>query len=112
MIMRVNAVQKRRLQDRIETLINQAIATHDPDDLEDVIWQLREALQEHATRMRQLAVALLNAGPKRASSQNVPVAKGLWPTADSLKFNATARKPSEGSSGRGTRNVNKSSFPR
>jgi hypothetical protein len=105
-------VQKRRLQDRIEALINQAIATHDPDDLEDVIWQLREALQEHATRMRQLAVALLNAGPKRASSQNVPVAKSLWPTADSSKYNATPRKPSQGLRGRETRNTSKRPFPR
>jgi hypothetical protein len=103
-------MQKRRLQDRIEALINQAIATHDPDDLEDVIWQLREALQEHATRMRQLADALLESGPRRSSSRSAPITKSLWPTAASSKYIATLRKPSQGLKRRETRSASNRSF--
>src|ERR1700730_6251318 len=38
----------RRLQDRIQALVAQAIATEDPRELEDVIRRLQEALREHA----------------------------------------------------------------
>ena len=43
----------RRLQDRIETLVTKALATRDADELERVIGHLREALQEHAKRLRE-----------------------------------------------------------
>ena len=43
----------RRLQDRIEILVTKALATHDADELEQVIQDLREALHEHAKRLRE-----------------------------------------------------------
>ena len=43
----------RRLADRIETLVTKALGTRDADQLEQVIQDLREALQEHAKRLRE-----------------------------------------------------------
>ena len=43
----------RRLQDRIEVLVTKALATRDADELEQVIQDLREALHEHAKRLRE-----------------------------------------------------------
>jgi hypothetical protein len=43
----------RRLQDRIEILVTKALATRDTDELEQVIQDLREALHEHAERLRE-----------------------------------------------------------
>ena len=43
----------RRLQDRIEILVTKALGTRDPDDLEQVIQDLRKALHEHAKRLRK-----------------------------------------------------------
>jgi hypothetical protein len=43
----------RRLQDRIETLVTKALGTRDADELEQVIQDLREALHEHAKRLRE-----------------------------------------------------------
>ena len=43
----------RRLQDRIEILVTKALGTRDADDLEQVIQDLRKALQEHAKRLRE-----------------------------------------------------------
>lgn len=43
----------RRLQDRIEILVTKALGTRDPDQLEQVIQDLREALHEHAKRLRE-----------------------------------------------------------
>ena len=43
----------RRLQDRIEVLVTRALGTRDADELERVIQDLREALQEHAKRLRE-----------------------------------------------------------
>ena len=45
----------RRLEDRIYTLVEKAIATKNPDELEVVINDLREALKEHTARLRKLA---------------------------------------------------------
>ena len=43
----------RRLADRIEILVTKALSTRDADQLEQVIQDLREALQEHAKRLRE-----------------------------------------------------------
>jgi hypothetical protein len=43
----------RRLQDRIEILVTKAPGTRDADELEQVIQDLREALHEHAKRLRE-----------------------------------------------------------
>jgi hypothetical protein len=43
----------RRLADRIEVLVTKALGTRDDDQLEQVIQDLREALQEHAKRLRE-----------------------------------------------------------
>ena len=48
----------RRLQDRIEALVTKALATHDPDELDDVIRQLGGALHEHAKRLQNSHAAL------------------------------------------------------
>jgi hypothetical protein len=54
----------RRLQDRIEILVTKALGTRDTDELEQVIQDLREALHEHAKRLREA-----DAGhPKRSSA--------------------------------------------
>jgi len=43
----------RRLQDRIEILVTKALGTRDADELDQVIRDLREALHEHARRLRE-----------------------------------------------------------
>ena len=43
----------RRLADRIEILVTKALSTRDADQLEQVIQDLREALLEHAKRLRE-----------------------------------------------------------
>ncbi len=43
----------RRLQDRIEILVTKALGTRDAGELEQVIQDLREALHEHAKRLRE-----------------------------------------------------------
>ena len=44
---------RRRLHDRMKALVDKALATYDPDALDAVIQQLREALHEHMERVRQ-----------------------------------------------------------
>ena len=44
---------RRRLHDRMKALVARALATYDPEALEMVIQQLREALHEHVERVRQ-----------------------------------------------------------
>jgi len=46
---------RRRLQDRIEDLVSQSVATDDPHELDVVIQKLRECLHEHPERLRKLA---------------------------------------------------------
>ena len=55
----------RRLQDRIETLVTKALGTRDANQLEQVIQDLREALHEHAKRLRE-ADAVHSKGPSAA----------------------------------------------
>lgn len=43
----------RRLADRIEILVTKALGIRDADQLEQVIQDLREALLEHARRLRE-----------------------------------------------------------
>ena len=43
----------RRLADRIEILVTKALGTRDADQLEQLIQDLREALHEHAKRLRE-----------------------------------------------------------
>jgi hypothetical protein len=50
-------VEFRRLEDRIRELCTQAVVTTESAELTEVIRQLREALREHAKRLRQLAAA-------------------------------------------------------
>jgi hypothetical protein len=47
----------RRLADRIEILVTKALGTRDDEQLEQVIQELREALQEHAKRLREADAA-------------------------------------------------------
>ena len=47
----------RRLADRIETLVTKALGTREPDQLDQVIQELREALHEHAKRLREADAA-------------------------------------------------------
>jgi hypothetical protein len=47
----------RRLQDRIEILVTKALGTRDADELDQVIQDLREALHEHAKRLREADAA-------------------------------------------------------
>jgi ABC-type transporter Mla subunit MlaD len=54
----------RRLADRIEILVTKALSTRDPDQLEQVIQDLHEALQEHARRLREADAV----HPKRSSA--------------------------------------------
>ena len=54
----------RRLADRIEILVTKALSTRDPDQLEQVTQDLREALQEHARRLREADAV----HPKRSSA--------------------------------------------
>jgi len=57
-------VPQRRLEDRIQALLNQAVTTQDPKELDEVVRRLRAALHEHSTRLRKLAAANLIALPK------------------------------------------------
>jgi hypothetical protein len=45
----------RRLQDRIEALVTKALATSAPDEIDKILLELRDALLEHATRLREAA---------------------------------------------------------
>jgi len=60
-------VPQRRLEDRIQDLAGKAVAAHDPEELADVLRQLRAALREHADRLRKLAAEKLIAIPKKNS---------------------------------------------
>jgi hypothetical protein len=48
-------MMRRRLQDRIEALVAEAIATDDPRDLDAVIRELRKVLHEHSEGLRKPA---------------------------------------------------------
>jgi len=52
-------VHSRRLEDRIRALCTKAVAADDSADFSEVMRQLREALREHANRLRQLAARKL-----------------------------------------------------
>jgi len=56
-------VEYRRLEDRIRELCTKAVDTPDPAELNVVMQQLREALREHAKRLRLLAAAKLRQPP-------------------------------------------------
>ena len=55
----------RRLEDRIRELCAKAVSAPDSADLNEVMQQLREALREHANRLRQLAAR--NLRPQRSA---------------------------------------------
>ena len=55
----------RRLQDRIETLVTKALAISNPVEIDEILVQLREALLEHATRLREAAMKPQGAGTRR-----------------------------------------------
>ena len=61
----------KRLEDRINDLMAKAIATTDPDELETVISNLREALSEHIHKVRKMAAAKLPR-PRKRKTDNVP----------------------------------------
>ena len=46
----------RRLQDRIETLVTKALATTNLVEIDEILVELREALLEHAERLRAAAI--------------------------------------------------------
>jgi hypothetical protein len=56
---RSKLVQARRLEDRIRELCTKAVAADDSTDFSEVMQNLREALREHANRLRQLAARKL-----------------------------------------------------
>ena len=58
-------VRSRRLEDRIRELCAKAVSAPDSADLNEVMQQLREALREHANRLRQLAARKLR--PQRSA---------------------------------------------
>lgn len=55
----------KRLEDRIYTLVEKAIAAQNPEELESVITELRAALKEHTERIRKLAASKLTAKERR-----------------------------------------------
>ncbi len=55
----------RRLQDRIETLVTKALAISNPVEIDEILMQLREALLEHATRLREAATKPQGAATRR-----------------------------------------------
>jgi hypothetical protein len=61
-------VESRRLEDRIRELCTKAVATPESAEFNDVIQQLREALREHAKRLRQLFVAKAQSLDRRKAS--------------------------------------------
>lgn len=48
-------LMSRRLEDRIRRLCAQAVSTADPDELNEILQQLKAALREHTGRLRKLA---------------------------------------------------------
>ena len=52
-------VPSRRLEDRIRELCSKAVTGDDSVDFSELMQQLREALREHANRLRQLAARKL-----------------------------------------------------
>ena len=58
-------VPSRRLEDRIRELCTKAVAADDSADFSELMQQLREALREHANRLRQLAARKLH--PRRSA---------------------------------------------
>ena len=66
---------RRRLQDRIEDLVSQAIVIDDPHELDVVIQKLRECLHEHSERLRKLAADKLtrHAEPLRTHKRCAPI---------------------------------------
>jgi hypothetical protein len=46
----------RRLQDRIEALVTKALATSKPVEIDEILPELREALLEHANRLREAGI--------------------------------------------------------
>jgi len=47
--------RSRRLEDRIRKLCAQAVATSDPDELNEALEELSAALHEHVDRLRRVA---------------------------------------------------------
>ena len=52
-------MHSRRLEDRIRELCTKAVAADASADFSEVMRQLREALREHANRLRELAARKL-----------------------------------------------------
>jgi len=64
-------VPQRRLEDRIQDLAGKAVAAHDPEELADILRQLRAALHEHANRLRKLAAEKLITLPRANGTSDV-----------------------------------------
>lgn len=65
----VSPLPRRRLEDRIRTLLAQAVAARDPTELSTVFCQLRAELHEHTTRLRKLAFIKLNPKSKHTIAE-------------------------------------------
>jgi hypothetical protein len=52
----------RRLEDRIRRLCYEAVSAYDTGEFLPVVEELREALREHAKRLREVASESLSAG--------------------------------------------------
>jgi hypothetical protein len=52
-------LSRRRLEDRIQDLVKKVCETDDADEAQELLVQLRQALQEHIGRLRKLAAEKL-----------------------------------------------------
>ena len=48
-------MEHKRLEDRIHALLTKAVCTSDSEELEEVVRELRAALNEHIRRLREMA---------------------------------------------------------
>ena len=55
-LIRGAGMPNRRLQDRIEALVTKALATPNPVEIDEILLELREALLEHAERLRAATI--------------------------------------------------------
>jgi len=50
-------LERKRLEDRIHALLQKAVDSSDPDEVESVLNELRAALNEHIQRLREMAAS-------------------------------------------------------
>ena len=55
-------MRHRRLEDRIQDLVQKVCKTDDTDEARELLAELRDALQEHIGRLRKMAADKLGSG--------------------------------------------------